>query len=361
MNIAYFVSPHGYGHAARAAAVMAALHELEPTLRFEIFTRVPLWFFQDSLTGPFGYHACLTDIGLAQKNSLVEDVAETVRRLEGFLPFVGTQLEILAEQVTELQCRLVMCDIAPLGIAVARQAGLPAVLVENFTWDWIYEGYKQEDARLEAYITYLQGVFREAAYHIQTEPICQPQAANLVVRPISRKSRTAANQTRQAVGVPDGAAMVLLTMGGHVWDYTFLEQLTAQQGIYFVISGEGETPQFRDNLALLPHRSGFFHPDLVYAADAVIGKIGYSTLAEVYHAGVPFGYIERAKFREGQVLATYIQQHMHGLPIQEAQFANGDWVRLLPELLALPRLQRHGQNGAEQVANFVRELLDELG
>jgi hypothetical protein len=35
--------------------------------------------------------------------------------------------------------------------------------------------------------------------------------------------------------------------------------------------------QSKQNLVLLPHHSGFYHPDLVNASDAVIGKVGYST------------------------------------------------------------------------------------
>jgi len=38
-RIACFISPHGYGHAARAAAVMEALHLLDPGKEFEIFTK----------------------------------------------------------------------------------------------------------------------------------------------------------------------------------------------------------------------------------------------------------------------------------------------------------------------------------
>ena len=49
MRIAYFVTPHGFGHAARAAAVMVALQEIDPAIQFDIFTQVPRWFFQDSL------------------------------------------------------------------------------------------------------------------------------------------------------------------------------------------------------------------------------------------------------------------------------------------------------------------------
>ena len=69
-RIACFISPHGYGHAARAAAVMEAFHLLDPEKEFEIFTTIPEWFFHHSLSGAFTYHPLLTDIGLVQETSL---------------------------------------------------------------------------------------------------------------------------------------------------------------------------------------------------------------------------------------------------------------------------------------------------
>ncbi len=114
----------------------------------------------------------------------------------------------------------------------------------------------------------------------------------------------------------------------------------------------------RDNLVLLPHRSPYFHPDLVNASDAVIGKAGYSTLAETYYAGVPYGYVERPKFRESQFLAAYIRREMKGMPISETQFENGEWLASIADLLALPRIKRRQQNGADQAAEFICGLLD---
>ena len=61
VRIAYFITPHGFGHAARAAAVMVALQAIDPALQFDIFTQVPHRFFQDSLLGVHTYqteHAC---------------------------------------------------------------------------------------------------------------------------------------------------------------------------------------------------------------------------------------------------------------------------------------------------------------
>ena len=107
-RIAYFVSPHGYGHAARASAVMAAIYQLDPTAWFEVFTLVPRWFFEDSLPAPFGYHSLLTDVGLAHKTPLAEDLPETLRRLDSLLPFDVAQIGDIAKRIKQLECQLVV-------------------------------------------------------------------------------------------------------------------------------------------------------------------------------------------------------------------------------------------------------------
>ena len=70
----------------------------------------------------------------------------------------------------------------------------------------------------------------------------------------------------------------------------------------------------------LPHHSGIYHPDLVYASDALVGKLGYSTLAEVYAANVRFGYIPRRRFRESPPLAKFVEREMAGMSIDDEEF-----------------------------------------
>jgi hypothetical protein len=356
-RVAYFITPHGFGHAARAASVMAALQDLAPTVRCEIFTQVPRWFFEDSLPQPFGYHALLSDIGLVQKTSLLADMPATLQRLQEFLPFDPALVTTLAHTVRTLGCALVLCDIAPLGIAVAQAAGLPSVLIENFTWDWIYAAYAQSYAQMEFYISYLQEIFSAAEYRIQTEPVCAYHAADLVTQPASRKPTASPASVRQRLELPSEARVVLITMGGIPMQYPFLQQLATQPDISFIIPGASESIQRYGNTVLLPHRTGLFHPNLVNACDAVIGKVGYSTLAEVYHAGLPFGYIARQEFRESPCLVAYIAQHMPGLAITPAQFDDGSWLSQLPQLLALPLLTSQAPNGADQAARFIHQLL----
>lgn len=355
MTLAFFISPHGFGHAARAAAVMNALHQQQPQLHFEIFTRVPRWFFTDSLTAPFTYHPILTDIGLAQESSLNENIPQTIKRLRAFLPFDRQQISDLSARLTRSKCRAIVCDIAPLGIAVAKHVGIPAILIENFTWDWIYAGYA--DARFQPFIAYLRSIFRSADYHIQTEPVCQRWRADLTTPPVSRSPRTSRTQIRQRLNIPVRARVVLITMGGIPEQHAFLDRLKTKRGVYFIVPGATSRKRLEENLILLPHRSEFYHPDLMHAADVVIGKAGYSTVAEAYHAGIPFGFVSREKFREAATMARFIKREMHGVEIPAQQFQTGEWLPLLDNLLALPRVERKNTNGAESAAQFITKIV----
>lgn len=357
-RIACFISPHGFGHAARAAGIMAAIHEIESSIRFEIFTKVPSWFFQDSLSGPFTYHSLLTDIGLMQKTPLREDLGKTLQCLNDFLPFDHSQISSLGQLINRLKCELIICDIAPMGILVAREADIPSVLVENFTWDWIYQKYKSYGVEISKHIEYLRSLFDAADHHIQTEPVCCYRMADLTTLPVSRKVRTPAREIRKRLRLPCDRKVVMITMGGIPEHYSFLKELANQREVHFVIPGGSQSMEIRDNLVLLPHHSDFFHPDLINACDAVVGKLGYGTLAEVYHTGVPFGYISRPSFRESEILAAYVEREMIGVAIEETEFQAGSWISHLQDLLALPRIQRSGPNGAEQVARFIHTLLN---
>jgi hypothetical protein len=358
LHFAYFITPHGYGHAARAAAVTNAIHERHPEVCFEIFTRVPIWFFNMSLEVEFHYHEVLTDIGLVQATSMDENLPETIHRLGELLPYRPALVAELARQVLAAGCQQVLCDVAPLGIAVAQAAGLPSVLVENFTWDWIYEAYLAAEPRFALYIDYLRQVFASADAHIQTEPACAPDpTADLVTHVVSRKPRTTREVTRQRLGVPQDAPMVMITMGGILTQYPFLEQLERSKDIRFLIPGGSDTYEQRGSLVLIPHHSDLYHPDLVAASDTIIGKLGYSTLAEAYAAGLPFAFVPRERFRESPPMARFAEEAMGAVELPEERFFSGAWLDLLPDLLARPRRKPTTPNGADELAEYVMKRI----
>jgi UDP-N-acetylglucosamine:LPS N-acetylglucosamine transferase len=354
--IAYFISSHGFGHAARAAAAIQAIAEIDVSVQFEIFTDVPSWFFQESVSARHNYHCLATDFGLAQTTPFCPDLEETLLRLDRFYPIAQSRLADISKTVRQLNCRLVICDIAPMGILIAGQAGIPSVLIENFTWDWIYEQYATVDDRINQHINYLKPVFESADYHIQTEPLCSRRLSDLVTAPVSRKPRMTKDQIRRRLGLLPAENVVLITTGGIPQSYDFLELLKKLPEIKFVMPGAGPEIRIQDNLVILPHHSEFYHPDLVIASDAVIGKVGYSTLAEVYHAGVPFGYVARSDYNESGPMVNFIEKHMPGIAISESEFCNGNWTAKIDELLGLTCMHRNGENGAEQIGKYILSL-----
>lgn len=350
--IACFITPHGFGHAARAAAVVQALRDLVPGLAAHLFTTVPRWFFGESLGAGFSLHRLETDIGLVQRGPLEVDLPATVARLRGLYPADPARVARLAGQVRRLGCRLVLCDIAPLGIAVANAAGLPCVLVENFTWGWVYRGYAGREPGLLPFAALLDGLADRADLRLQAQPGCGPAPGAVAVGPISRRPRTGRAALRAALELGSRSRVVLVTMGGIRHGRLAVRPLLAVPGVQFILAGAARKLRRVGNVLLLPHRSGLYHPDLVAAADAVVGKLGYSTLAEACRSRVPYGYVPRTGFRESAVLARWLGGR--GVRIAADDFASGAWVRRVPELLAIGRLPDRFPDGARQAAHLIR-------
>ena len=356
--IAYFIPPHGYGHASRAAAVMQALAGLVPGIRFELFTTCTRQIFRESLETDFGYHPTQTDIGLVQTSPLTEDLAATCRQLDHLLPFDGALVGGLAGTIRKLNCRLVICDIAPLGIVTARSAGLPSILIENFTWDWIYHGYMEAAPGLQRHIEYLSHIFRQADYHIQTRPLCRPVPNAVQIGPVGRSPKSPRAQVRARLGIHESDQMVLVSMGGVPDRFDFLSRLPKQIEPFLVIPGADGRSSVHPKVRLLPMHSGFYHPDLIASADALVAKAGYSTIAEAYQCGIPFGYVRRPQSPESDALEDFINRHLPAKAISTDSYADGTWIRALPDLLSMPRVSASKENGAEQAARMICRILE---
>ena len=359
LRLAFFVSPHGYGHAARSAAVMAALHQ-RTSAQFELYTTVPRWFFDESIEGPFRYHDVVCDVGFVQASALSYDLDGTVEALRDLLPFDPLVLDALAARVLEAGCTAVLCDIAPLGIAVAEHAGLPSVLIESFSWQWLYEPLYERAPDLARFSGELDRWWRKATVHVQTEPLCSRDGAvETLVDPISRAPRLDRAEVRTRLDIPLDAQVVVITMGGHAEGMPFLKRLRAMSDVIFLVTGASDTTR-EGNLILFSSRAAIFMPDLLRAANAVVAKLGYGITAEAWREGLPYAFVARRDFREMPPLAAFVRRELLGFEIPPEGFAEGGWIDRVPELLSLPRRSRTG-GGADQVANVVSAFLAREG
>lgn len=354
-RIAFFVSSHGFGHAARVCAVMQSVRRLRPGSELRVYTETPAWFFRDSV-GEVDYRPLRTDVGLVQRSPMLEDIPATIEQLAAFMPFRPATVDALAGQIVDLD--LVVCDIAPLGLCVAAAAGVPSVLLENFTWDWIYRAYLDEHPDLAPYVDAMAALNDHADVHVQAEPVCRPQSAAITVEPIARQLRATRSAVRGRLGVEPDVPLVLVSMGGVPAQYPFLARLRDRRDCVCLLPGAATERRREGALLALPVRSDFYHPDLVNACDALVCKAGYSTLAEARQAGVPLAWFPRERFPESPVLDAFIEREMPGIRLQPSDWDDGAWIDHLPQVLALGRRPPAVTRGADQVARLLLQQIE---
>lgn len=358
---AFFVSHHGFGHAARSSAVMEQLNRMLPSVKIIVFSTSPRWFFERSLGFPIDYIGEETDVGLVQKSPLEEDLEKTLQRLDDFYPLHQEAIDRCVSILQEAACNVVICDIAPMGVEVAANLGIPSVLIENFTWDWIYEGYTNGYAEpFSRHVHYLKTLFSKADLHLTTKPYCSVSDSGTIINPISRLPKSDPAHLRARLGLNPEEKLVVITMGGIQDTRASEDNLKERRDVRFLIPGSGSEVEVEGNLIRLPFESDYYHPDIIAACDAIICKSGYSTLAEAFWAGVPVGYISRDEFRESEKLEDFIKSEMHGLKIAREEYRSGRWIVHLDELLSLPKLNRAEPRGALQAAENIMQLLGNL-
>ena len=350
--IACLVTAHGFGHATRTAAVLEYLRNLSPDLDIRIITQAPRQIFADTLPS-FTFHQENVDVGLVQSSALTVDYPATIDKLDALLPYRPARTAALADLCRG--CSLILGDIAPWAVEVAECLGVPSLLVENFTWDFIYEGAAQAAPKLAVHGAYLGSVAGRATYRIATAPRCHAHPCALACGPIFRRLRAGRALTRSQLP-GKGRAIVVITLGG-VPQELAPQPFHRHPDILFVFSGQERTRQVTDNVFHLGRDEAIYHPDLIAAADLVVCKSGYSTIAECCQAGVRTLCIGREDFAESAILQGYVAEHLGGTAISATAFLSGLWLALLPRLLATPPPRPCRENGAATVARFLSRLL----
>ncbi|HKJ01617.1 MAG TPA: hypothetical protein VJ997_04155, partial [Longimicrobiales bacterium] len=281
----------------------------------------------------------------------------TAQAVKALVPFDEALLDGLALEVRRSAAQAVLCDIAPMGVAVAQRAGVPSILVENFTWPWLYEPLFDRAPGLERLAEGLDDWFDRATLHLLAQPYCRDDPrADGVVLPVSRPAFRTREEVRAALGIEPDAKVVVLTMGGVPEALPFLPELATLPHVTFLVTGAARTG-VEGNVHLFDNATHLYMPHLVRAADAVVAKLGYSTVAEVWREGRPLAFVTRADFRETAPLRDWVLGAMPGFEIPGEDFAGGTWIRGIHALLEMDPPAPRPVGGADEVAGYLRRWL----
>lgn len=327
LKIASFITSHGYGHATRTIAILNEFARQVESLEISIFCTIPKKFFEKTLDSVnLKIYPVQTDVGLVQNSPFEHDLNKTITELESFLLFNTPEVSGIKKKLQNLKPDFILSDISPLGIFLADQLKIPSVLIENFTWDWIYDAYVSKEPRLIPLRQRLQEIFSYTDLRIQTRPLCKRKKTCPLINPIFRNALEPINSTRSKLGITSENPIVLITTGGITQNFDFTNKLARRDDFTFIVMGKEYERKKTGNVIFIHSDSSLYFPNIVNISSIIVGKAGYSTISEAWGHNKVFFPVFRTDFRESNCLKDFIHLEIPGLEISNEKFQSGDWI-----------------------------------
>ena len=359
MIVAY-VSGHGFGHATRVGEVLRAVRAQAPDVPLAVVSAAPEKLFRDMVAGPLVFRSRECDVGLAQRGPLFIDEEETAQRWREFAAGSAARVKEESQWLGRVGARLVLADIPPLAFEAAAEAGVPAVGLTNFSWDWIYGHLAPRQPSLGEAAAAAVAAYGKAALLLQL-----PFAGDLSAFPrrepipmVARRPRMSRAEAQQQLALPPSGACVLVSFGGIGMPALDVRALRALGDLHFVIdAAEGPLPS---NVLLVDaarrEALGMRYQDLVRAADVIVTKPGYGIVTDAIAAGARIVYTERGDFPEYPVMVAEMPRYVPCAHLANDDLLAGRWRPAIEAVLARAVPPPPDLGGAEIAAARLLEL-----
>lgn len=342
-DVVLYVTGHGLGHAARAGAVAEALRALAGRrLRIAARTAGPAALLRacDAGTEVLPAPPAELDPGAVQRTALDVDRGATARAHAAFAGRFEARAAEEARWLRAVGARVVVADVAPLGCAAAARAGLPALVVGNFGWDALLASWRGAHPELAAPLACYRAAYAEALavrlpLHAGIEAFARRVDAGHVVR-AARRGREA---IRRGLGLADDPRPLLLLSVGAA-DLAALRVREVEVGDAVVAAFAPPPPGTRARWIPLGDDAPGSHLEILAAADAVLAKPGYGTVAEALCRRTRFLALPREGWPETAPLLEGLAADGVTAPLRREAFVTGRWREPLEALLRRPRPRR---------------------
>jgi hypothetical protein len=363
-SIAFYISGHGFGHASRQIEIINALGALKGAPGIVIRSDAAGWLFDCTVRVPHRRLPGRTDTGVIQIDSLRIDEAATVQQAAAFHQRLADLAREEADVLARHGVRLVVSDAPALACVAAAGAGVPSIVISNFTWDWIYEGFGDRLDEAPDLVPTIQEAYAQAAEGWRL-PMGGGFAsiANQHDFPfVARHARHEREHVRAVLGLPATRPLVLSSFGGYGVNDLDLARLDCSDDYVIVITG-------REAPAVLPRGVDFVdervlyardlrYEDLVAAVDVVVTKPGYGILSECIANRTAILYTSRGAFAEYDVMVRAMPRYLRCGFIDHADLFAGRWRAHLDRVLSQPAPpESPPTNGAAVTAARLHRLL----
>lgn len=363
-SVFFYISGHGFGHASREIEVVNALAARLPGYEIVVRTSGARWLFDRTVRAPFTFLEGLCDTGVVQIDSLRLDARETIAHAAGFYRHLHEHVDREAALLRRYQARFVISDAPPLACAAARAADVPCVVLSNFTWDWIYEGYAEELASAPDLIPAIRDAYRGAseAWRLPLYGGFDMFDRIVDVPFIARHASHDRADVRRRLDLPGTMPLALSSFGGYGLGHFDPHRLDCLDDWRVIMTGRGDPPPLAPGVRFVDERriydAGLRYEDLVAAVDVVVTKPGFGIVAECLANATAMLYTSRGRFVEYDVMVAEMPRFLRCeyLPIED--LLAGRWRDGLARLMRQPEPPEHPRtDGAEIVAEMINDRL----
>ena len=363
LKLAFYISGHGFGHASRQVEIINTVVHRLPGTRLLIRSTAAPWLLHRTIHVPFTLDPRPVGAGVVQVDGLRLDAGATADAARQFYADFDARVDRDAAALRAERVTAVISDAPPLACAAARRAGLPCVVVANFTWDWIYRGFGGAFDAAPDVIPTIERAYRDATAAWRL-PMHGGFGAFDTIRDVplvARHASRAADDTKRVLGLPARRRLALASFGGFGVHGIDLEALDCLDDWDVVLTGQshpGTTPRGVHFIADAEvYDRGVGYEDLVRACDVVLTKPGYGIVSECVANDTAIVYTPRGAFAEYPVLVAHIERWLRHAFIEQSDLLGGRWKRSLhaAATCAAPA-ERPATNGAAVVADMIAGL-----
>lgn len=350
-RITFYITNHGYGHASRNIPIIIRLLEKNPDLYVDVKTdAIRCGFIKRNLenyANRIKYYDDCTEVGfILKKGTLIPDVSQMQYEIERDQARWGTYFQRETEYLRKERPQLVVADVVSWAIRAASQMRIKSLLIGNFTWDQMYRYFLDEKYWMPYYENYKmaeRAIWYEPHASVLDGYCAHTQQCSMVTRKIDDKMVKA---IKSQCSLP----IVFVSYGGSM-ELTQEVNVEHLPYVFFITKG---VRLAGCNVHCLP--SDMINtPDYIAAADYIIAKGGWSTVAEILLQRKKCALIFRRDNPEDNITKGILEQRGHCIQIQEEELIDiGSIIKKIDRLV--PENYDMYYDSTEKISNIIMEM-----
>jgi len=320
MDIAFYISNHGFGHATRMAALINEYTKIG--IYCHVMTNRPYYLFNDCDQRFLILRDIILDFGIIQQNWLEPNISATEASLESIINNNQGIIENEIDYCHRNNITIIIADIPFSSFEIAARANIFSVAVSNFDWHYIYEKMQISSSILSK----IKESYNKAnlALRLPFSDESSMSAFSNTVRTglLVRYKQDKRKEITINLNIDPQMLIVLIAFSNSEDLPLSIEQLLQNESICVLSTQKYIHPRHRE---ISPDKD---FSQLIASVDVIITKTGYSTLAEAVANNKLIIYTDRESFPEDDILLKKMTTYKRGIFVPHKQLKNFQWNNL---------------------------------